>query len=560
MLRQTSWAILLLLFGTLPVHATSTLPASMTPGEVLFRAIANEARLVSFLQNRSPRVETYIQDFAPQSAGGENVATDNYFLGRVYFSRKGINDLVFKTIRTGGFGVHFSPRGFAQMIVLDPRHFDAKHYIFRFAGRAFLGDVRCLMYDVYPKKGGGKGLFEGRIWVEDRNDNIVRFKGTYLNHPMGEYYFHFDSWRENIRPDLWLPVSVYSEESDLKALFHTFRFRGMTRLWGYDLHPESAESEDTQLQVDAASKAVDRSSATDHYSPLQSQRAWQQEAEDNLVERLTVAGLLAPPGEVSDVLNSVVENLEISNNLNIQPPVRCRVLMTTPLESFTIGHHIVLSRGLIDALPDQASLAAMIAHEMAHLLLGHGLDTMFAFNDRIMFPDEYSLELHATFHHTPEEEAQADAKAIELLRRSPYAKDLPKVGLFLEQVQAVAPSMPQLMHGYLGDGLFYAQHVRLEQLLSGAEPLQPKNLKQIAALPLGERVDLNPWTDQTTLVKNQTVALLSWRDKLPLAVTPLRPYLLYASSQPSPATNTAAATPPAGVPAAQSPQQASPPK
>ena len=45
-------------------------------------------------------------------------------------------------------------------------------------------------------------------------------------------------------------------------------------------------------------------------------------------------------------------------------------LLTAPLESFTVGHTIVLSRGLIDVLPDEGSLATMLAHELSHVMLG----------------------------------------------------------------------------------------------------------------------------------------------------------------------------------------------
>ena len=43
---------------------------------------------------------------------------------------------------------------------------------------------------------------------------------------------------------------------------------------------------------------------------------------------------------------------------------------------------------------------------------------------------------------------------------------------------------------------------------------------QIAALPLGSRVKLNPWDKQITLVKTQSISLLSARDKLPFEITP----------------------------------------
>jgi hypothetical protein len=87
-------------------------------------------------------------------------------------------------------------------------------------------------------------------------------------------------------------------------------------------------------------------------------------------------------------MQTVVNNLIFTNNLNIQPEVRTRVLLTTPLESFTIGHTIVLSRGLLDVLPDEPTLAMILAHELGHLALGHCLDTKFAVNDRMFFADE----------------------------------------------------------------------------------------------------------------------------------------------------------------------------
>jgi predicted Zn-dependent protease len=87
----------------------------------------------------------------------------------------------------------------------------------------------------------------------------------------------------------------------------------------------------------------------------------------------------------------VVNNLLVTNNIDLQGDVRCRVLLTSPLESFTIGHTIVISRGLLDVLPDEASLAMVLAHELSHIVLGHPFDTKLAFNDRMFFPDEDSF-------------------------------------------------------------------------------------------------------------------------------------------------------------------------
>ena len=80
---------------------------------------------------------------------------------------------------------------------------------------------------------------------------------------------------------------------------------------------------------------------------------------DLIAARLEQGGFLAPRGPVDDVLDTVVNNLIDAANLNVT--AQCRVLLTTPIETFSIGHTIVISRGLIDVLPDEASLALVLA-------------------------------------------------------------------------------------------------------------------------------------------------------------------------------------------------------
>src|SRR5262249_19329730 len=164
--------------------------------------------------------------------------------------------------------------------------------------------------------------------------------------------FHFDSWREQMGPGLWLPTYVYTEESDSPKI----QFKAQTRLWGYSASRANNQTEFTSLTVDSE-KAVDEVDETENISPVMSLRAWEREAADNVLEKIEKAGLLAPAGDVDKVLQTVVNNLEVTNGLNIEPEVRCRVMLTSPLDSFTVGHTIVLSRGLIDVLPDEASLA-----------------------------------------------------------------------------------------------------------------------------------------------------------------------------------------------------------
>ena len=61
--------------------------------------------------------------------------------------------------------------------------------------------------------------------------------------------------------------------------------------------------------------------------------------------------------------------------------------------------------------------------------------------------------------------------------------------------------------------------------MASAPQLDMNKLDQIAALPLGGRVRLNPWNDRVELIKAQPVAVTSARDKMPFEVTPFFPRL-----------------------------------
>ena len=225
-----------------------------------------------------------------------------------------------------------------------------------------------------------------------------------------------------MQPGIWLPAYIYSEDRDTAgAKIRGGNYKAETRIWGYNVGKGHAENEFTEVLVDDQSAVKDNSDKAQDLSPVAAQRAWQRQAEDNVVERLELGGLLARTGDVDKVLNTVINNLEITNNLDIQPEVRCRVLLTSPVESFSMGHTIFVSRGMLDVLPDEATLASVLAHELAHIVLGHPTDTTFAFKDRSIVSDQQVLSrLH--FTRTRAEEKEADTEALALLQNSPYRR------------------------------------------------------------------------------------------------------------------------------------------
>ena len=521
--------------------------APSTFEQVVDRIILREHGLIDMLKTRTPIVETYLQNLEWDAQLGPVPKDDRYFLGRVDLTesidRKSyLQDESMEKRLLGGvtkyFKIQYQPLGFSWMLFADRNDFDKQHYEFRYARREFLGDVRCLVFDVTPKKGTGNGRFLGRIWVEDQDFNIVRLNGTYAPRPLNSYFFHMDSWRLNLVPGYWVPAYIYSEEGDFSfGAKNTVAFKAQSRIWGYDLKKTSQEDELTQVLVDSSVK--DESAAAQDASPVESMRAFQQEAEDNVVERLQRSGLLAPAGDVDKVLQTVVNNLEITNNIDLPRPVRTRIMLTSSLETFSVGNTIVISRGLIDVLPDEASLAMILSHELAHIVLGQNLGSKYAFNDRMLFSDESTYQ-NLGFRHSPEEETSADKKAVELLKNSPYSQKLDSAGLFLRALAWRAPQLSSLLTPHLGNGLTKKGAViRMTELMNAAPKLDINKLDQIAALPLGGRVKLNAWDNRVELIKSQPVAITSPREKMPFEVTPFLPRLSRINSNPSDTTTAA---------------------
>jgi hypothetical protein len=537
----------LVLVGALAVTTFAQAPAADQPqtsapdsgqvttvNQAIDRIIAREHDEVATVRHYSPIIETYIQDMKPDADMGAVPVKDHYYLGQANLAtgvvdnsmladkKMGKMDQFNPISHLGGyFTSDYIPAGFLQMVYIDNNGFDRQHYQFDYFHSEFLGDVRCLVFDVTPLPKSGKGRFKGRIWVEDQNYTIVRFNGVFTPIAgINGYNLHFDSWRMNVQPGLWLPAFVFSQESDLRDLLgNHIRFKSQTRLWGYDLKNAAHEEELTELTVEAPNTIQGQGDSQEDRSPIEAEREWQHTAEVNVLDRLQRVGLLAPSGDVDKVLEAYVNNIEVTNNLDIEPEVHCRVLLTGTLEAFSIGHTVVISRGLLDALPDDGSLATILAQELADIMVTKPSTDQWGFNDTTNVSTVEALS-HFSFRDNPADMQAASQKAVELLKNSPYKDKLGSAGLFLKELDAESKSLPALIDPRLGNRV-----ASFDALIAGAPALAPDKLDQIAALPVGSRIKLDPWSDQIELLKPKPVSLISAREKMPFQVTPFEPFL-----------------------------------
>ncbi len=545
-------------------------PVPLTPEQTALvqKAIAREKETVKAIQSHTPVVQTYIQNMRPDPKLYSVPQSDQYMLGRVDFgktfnnkeydvksSSHGFFKGSFKYVSglTKSFNISYSPTGFMDMMFLDPVSFDQQHYDFVYVRREFLGSIRTVVFDVRPKPKTGAGRFFGRIWIEDQDGNIVRFNGTYTANPNDDVtrYYHFDSWRLNVQPDIWLPAAIYAEESKGGTGGKNSGFRAQSHFWGYSLKLPTRQSDAESMTIE---NAQDQSENSQDVSPLAARREWVSQAEQNVLDRLVQAGLLAPPSDFDKVLEQVANNIILGNKLNLPGDIHCRVMLTTPLESLAIGNTILLSKGLVDVLPQEEDLAAVISFQLAHIVLGHHIDTRYAFNDRLLFPDEATFE-RINMNHTAADNEAAAKKGMELFNGSIYHDKTATVSLFYQQVVARAKTLPALLTPRLGDPLLKADGTPwMAGFLNQGPKLNLEDVSQDrAALPLGSHLRIDAWDDKVYWLNLRADQILNPGDKMPLELAPV--YFRLQRYQP-PAVAPAATAAPVNAPAAAAPADA----
>jgi hypothetical protein len=235
-------------------------------------------------------------------------------------------------------------------------------------------------------------------------------------------------------------------------------------------------------------------------------------------------------GEVEPKLAQVLNNLLISNHVVLGHELRVRVLLTAPLEAFSVGNTIFLSRELINVLPTEPALALVLAHQLAHYVLGHRrVDLKLAFYDVLRIPDA-ELLAKLRFTHSPAEESAADRKTVDILEQSPYRGSMADGGMFIQAVQTYARQLSHLITPRFGEHVADVQHAMGNNVMfRDTAPYNPGNPSQVAAFPLGSRVIVNPWTGRMEFFQSEPLAGIAPYERKDLGVTHVLPRLEYAT-------------------------------
>ncbi len=89
-------------------------------------------------------------------------------------------------------------------------------YDVKYVGRERVDEVGTYVFDLEPKKlEKGQRYFRGRVWVDDKDLQIVKTAGTstgLLKKKEDQAFPHFENYRENIEGHFWFPTYTRSDD------------------------------------------------------------------------------------------------------------------------------------------------------------------------------------------------------------------------------------------------------------------------------------------------------------------------------------------------------------
>jgi hypothetical protein len=90
---------------------------------------------------------------------------------------------------------------------------DIPKYQIDYVGTERIDELNTYIFEVKPKKmKEGERYFQGRIWVDDRDLQVVKAAGQAVPQVKGQAFPHFETYRENVDGKYWFPTYTYADD------------------------------------------------------------------------------------------------------------------------------------------------------------------------------------------------------------------------------------------------------------------------------------------------------------------------------------------------------------
>src|SRR5208337_3049386 len=198
----------------------NTAPKGVTPDEIITRFAAKEK-----LFKEARDQYTYRQDIKVQTRDGDTVTGEYHEVFDVLYDDKGhrIENVVFapqSSLEQGGLSLDQGDvQDFRNRLPFVLTSDEIQEYNILYVGQQAEDQLHCYVFDIAPKQiEGKKRYFQGRIWVDDHDFQIVKTYGKTVpdirKKKDNENLFpKFTTWREQIDNKYWFPTYTRAEDT-----------------------------------------------------------------------------------------------------------------------------------------------------------------------------------------------------------------------------------------------------------------------------------------------------------------------------------------------------------
>jgi hypothetical protein len=198
-------------------------PKGVTPEEVITRFAAREKLFKEARDNY-----TYRQDIKVQTRDGDTVTGEYHEVFDVLYNDKGqrLENVVFapaSTLDQGGLLLDEGDvQDFRNRLPFVLTTEEVPEYNILYVGEQQEDQLHCYVFDIAPKAiVGKKRYFQGRIWVDDHDMQIVKtygqavpeIKDTKRKGKEEHLYPKFTTWREQIDNQYWFPTYTRADDT-----------------------------------------------------------------------------------------------------------------------------------------------------------------------------------------------------------------------------------------------------------------------------------------------------------------------------------------------------------
>jgi hypothetical protein len=198
-------------------------PKGVTPEEIITHFAARE-KLFKDARDRY----TYRQDIKVQTRDGDTVTGEYHEVFDVLYDDKGhrIENVVFapqSSLEAGGLSLDEGDvQDFRNRLPFVLTTEEVPEYNILYVGQQVEDQLRCYVFDIAPKQiVGKKRYFQGRIWVDDQDFQIVKtygqavpeIKDTKKKGKEEHLYPKFTTWRQQIDNQYWFPTYTRADDT-----------------------------------------------------------------------------------------------------------------------------------------------------------------------------------------------------------------------------------------------------------------------------------------------------------------------------------------------------------